>query len=201
MGHVRNAVVRRSLLASFVAVRLVHAAPGHLDPTFDGDGIAVRANPAGNDSAAKVLVQPDGKILLVGQGGNGSFPQVVLARFTASGAPDVGFGTFGSAAFSVPGSFGDLARGGALQPDGKIVAAGISTSKLLVLRVAADGATLDPSFGNGGVTTLAVGSSSTGANDVVVQPNGKIVAVGFTDDLPHGFDTVLVRYNDDGTLD
>jgi uncharacterized delta-60 repeat protein len=201
MGLLGSAIVRRSLLASLVAARVVQAAPGDLDPTFDGDGIAIHASPAGNDSGAAVLVQPDGKILVVGQGNDGSATHVLIARFTASGAPDIGFGSLGAASISVPGSFGDLARAGALQPDGKIIAAGISTSKLLVLRTAPNGATLDSSFGSGGVTTLAVGSSATGANDVVVQPNGKIVAVGFTNDISGDFDTVLVRYNDDGTLD
>jgi uncharacterized delta-60 repeat protein len=67
---------------------------------------------------------------------------------------------------------------------------------------------LDPTFGSGGIRTDAVGSDSsvdTHANDVAVQPDGKIVvAVASSTDVngfsePRGF--TLVRYNPDGTRD
>ena len=64
---------------------------------------------------------------------------------------------------------------------------------------------LDLSFGSGGIVTTQVGPLSAGTAieviyDLVIQPNGKIVAVGSTYD---GLDrnSAVVRYNPDGTLD
>ena len=68
-----------------------------------------------------------------------------------------------------------------LQPDGKLVACGYSSNgsddDFAVVRYNADGS-LDPSFGNGGKVTTAVGSYYDRAWAVVLQPDGKIVAAG-----------------------
>ncbi len=73
------------------------------------------------------------------------------------------------------------------QADGKLVAAGGSTSgggqaRFALVRYNADG-TLDPTFGAGTgiVTTLVRGSAW--ANALVLQPDGKIVAAGYSDTL------------------
>jgi uncharacterized delta-60 repeat protein len=98
------------------------------------------------------------------------------------------------------------------QADGKLVAAGESTSgggqaRFALVRYNADG-TLDPTFGAGTgiVTTLVRGY--TNANALVLQPDGKIVAAGYSDTLesvqPFGgsrLEFTLVRYNVDGTID
>jgi uncharacterized delta-60 repeat protein len=87
---------------------------GSLDSTFDGDGKLIVALAAGYDYAADVQVQSNGKILIVG----GADSDAAFTRLDASGAPDIGLvltplGPDG-------GSFASLA----LQPDGKVVAAG-----------------------------------------------------------------------------
>ena len=97
------------------------------------------------------------------------------------------------------------------QADGKLVAAGESTSggqaRFALVRYNADG-TLDPTFGAGTgiVTTLVRGYAH--ANALVLQPDGKIVAAGYSDTLesiqPFGASRLkftLVRYNVDGTID
>jgi uncharacterized delta-60 repeat protein len=59
---------------------------------------------------------------------------------------------------------------------------------------------LDPSFGTGGQITTDFGGSDVAA-EVLVQPNGKIIAVG-TSSTAHGVSSfALARYNSDGTLD
>jgi uncharacterized delta-60 repeat protein len=70
----------------------------------------------------------------------------------------------------------DVATAVALQPDGKIVAAGVSDKIFALARYNANGS-LDASFGTGGKVTTAVGSSS-GASALAIQANGKIVVVG-----------------------
>ena len=94
----------------------------------------------------------------------------------------------------------------ALQPDGKVVAAGISNwdrynPNLAVSRYNADGS-LDTSFSsNGQVTTDFFRGIRDAANDVVVQPDGKILAAGISDVSRSGSDFAMVRYNPDGTID
>ena len=56
--------------------------------------------------------------------------------------------------------------------------------------------TLDHSFGGDGIVTTDLGTASDGISDVALQPDGKIVAVGSTEQ-----DAALARYNPDGTLD
>src|SRR5262249_53355575 len=56
----------------------------------------------------------------------------------------------------------------------------------------------DPSFGDGGVVTTAVGSNDS-ANAVAVQADGKIVVAGTTTATTADF--LVARYNADGTPD
>ena len=55
---------------------------------------------------------------------------------------------------------------------------------------------LDPTFGIGGIVTTDFGSSTDDAQEVVIQPDGKIVAGG-----TRGLDFAVARYNTDGSLD
>jgi uncharacterized delta-60 repeat protein len=67
----------------------------------------------------------------------------------------------------------------ALQADGKIVAAGKTSveARAAVVRTNADG-TPDSGFGVNGVTTLEYGGTDS-AQDVLIQPDGKIVTAGY----------------------
>ena len=61
---------------------------------------------------------------------------------------------------------------------------------------------LDPAFGTGGiVTTNFFGSESNFANDVILQSDGKIVAVGASTQPSTAQDFGIVRYNSDGSVD
>jgi uncharacterized delta-60 repeat protein/uncharacterized repeat protein (TIGR01451 family) len=80
-----------------------------------------------------------------------------------------------------------------------IISVFISSS--LVNRVKAAAGDLDPIFGNGGKVSLDINEPIDLANDVAIQVDGKIVAVGLTGQFgtPRYFTTV--RCNPDGTLD
>src|SRR5512143_1922499 len=58
------------------------------------------------------------------------------------------------------------------------------------------GGDLDPTFGNGGVVTTDFGGPYTLASGLVVQPDGRIVAVGGSNGR-----IALARYAGDGALD
>lgn len=89
----------------------------------------------------------------------------------------------------------------ALQGDGKIVAAGYSGNNpdFALARYNADGS-LDTTFDSDGTVQTPVGTSSDRATSVMVQPDGKIVAAGWST-VPNTGDFSMVRYNTDGSLD
>jgi uncharacterized delta-60 repeat protein len=177
------------------------AAPGDFDTSFDGDGMAALNWGALGDSAREVLVQPDGRLLLAGV--SGTTPSVLAAaRLNPNGTPDTSFSFDGLASFALDGRAGAL--GAARQPDGKIVAVGHTSvnaaagTTAVVMRLNPDG-TPDGSFGVGGVARLDY-ATEPAAWDVVVQRDGKIVAVGGTGAGPD-YNAMVTRLTPQGVPD
>lgn len=184
--------------------------PGVLDTTFGGDGVVTTGILGGVDVANAMVIQPDGHIVSAGftcaePDGNCSFSgarlDFALTRHLQDGALDSSFGAGGIVTTDFRTA--DRANALALQPDGKIVAAGYAAesegSAFALARYYPDG-TLDLSFGSGGkVMTTFPGSSSNIVYSVAVQPDGRIVAGGNTRGAGRAF--ALARYNSDGTLD
>ncbi|HKU13140.1 MAG TPA: Calx-beta domain-containing protein [Steroidobacteraceae bacterium] len=172
-----------------------------LDETFGSQGKTILAGFGGESGMA---VQPDGKIVMVG----GRFLDFVLARFNADGTLDTSFGDAGKIATDIAGGFAqERARAVAIQPDGKIVAAGetsLPSGDLVValVRYNADGS-LDTRFGDGG-KVFDTPTVPGRAFDVVVLADGRIVVAG---DAPvannaNDFgDFLVARYQANGTLD
>jgi uncharacterized delta-60 repeat protein len=121
---------------------------------------------------------------------------VQVQRFNADGSVAAA-----SPAFDYSGATGldqarDSAGGIAVQPNGQIVVGGahfLATSPIGLARVNANG-TLDTAFGAGGtLTTTIQGDESAAA--LLVQPDGKIVAVGSSENNSTGVTDVFVaRY-------
>src|SRR5207244_5450652 len=103
-----------------------------------------------------------------------------------------------------PGEEEGYARAVAIQPDGRIViAGGTSTLRHSYLAVArlTDGGQLDPTFsGDGRAYTRFDGDASGSA--IAMQPNGKILVAGSSERYG-SFRTrfAAARFNADGTLD
>ena len=180
---------------ALLVVGSAKAAPGVLDPSF-GTGSGEVTTPIGTSAGADaIVVQPDGKI--VAAGGvvqSDSSQDFALARYEPDGTLDPTFGSAG-----IVQSPAGTASAVALQPDGKIVAAGTASSQIRVVRYNTDGS-LDQSFGSGGVVTTAAGAFGSDAKALVLQPDGKIVVGGDSSD---GSETqfALVRYDANGSLD
>jgi uncharacterized delta-60 repeat protein len=99
-------------------------ADGTLDTTFDGDGKVITRFTRDDDSASDVAIQANGKILAAGSAGyNGATARFALARYRWNGSLDSSFGGNGRVTTRFSRGF-DFARGVAIQPDGRIVAAG-----------------------------------------------------------------------------
>jgi uncharacterized delta-60 repeat protein len=108
--------------ANFAVAR--YGANGALDAGFSGDGLKQFTFDSCCQSAYSVLLQGDGRIVVVGYpNSESSDSDFLLARLSPNGVLDPTFGSGGR----VRTSFGDLnggANGACLQPDGKVVAAG-----------------------------------------------------------------------------
>ncbi|MCI0683923.1 MAG: cadherin domain-containing protein [Gemmataceae bacterium] len=180
---------------NFAVVR--YLIDGTLDPTFGGgDGIVTTSTNVGTfDQAQSLILQPDNKIVAVGSSG-----QFALVRYHSDGSLDTSFGGDGIVNASMGGT--SMAFSGVLQADGKILAGGSSNGGAFALaRFLSDGS-LDPSFGGGdGKVTTNIGYFREQINSVLVQSDGRIVAVGTVINGLGISDFALVRYHSDGTLD
>jgi uncharacterized delta-60 repeat protein len=126
------------------------------------------------------------------------------ATVTVTGAPGALDTSFGGGNAVLPSGAGDeYAYALAAQPDGKLIAVGLSPENhgdFAVLRVQRDGM-LDPTFGSAGVVHSAIGQGSDTAYAVTVQQDGKILVAGSALVTGSGLDFALARYNADGRLD
>ena len=177
---------------------------GALDPTFGRAGKVRNGFGPGTDAGAFALVaQPDGKLVAAGEVGRGGVYDFALTRYNVDGSLDGTFGAGGKVETDFGGDDHLTALG--LQPDGKILGVGVSYrppySRFAVTRYNADG-TLDVTFGFGGLVTTEFGlvGSAARPTDVVLQPDGKIIVVGRSQD-PTTDNVALARYEPNGALD
>jgi uncharacterized delta-60 repeat protein len=184
------AVVLANLIIAPGPVR----AAADLDLGFGTEGRVITDLSGRYEEVRALAIQPDGQIVAAGVTGTGSTQDFALARYNTGGALDANFGTAGAVATDFAGG-SDAAWAVAIQPDGKIVAAGVADGDFALARYHADGS-LDLRFGIGGKITVDLGGDDK-VNALAFQPDGKIVTVGVADTI----DFALARWNADGTLD
>jgi uncharacterized delta-60 repeat protein len=168
------------VLTSFATAAV--AASGELDPTF-GDGGIARTSFGGSAESA-LARQPDGKLVVAGAvGATPDATTIGVARFDTSGVLDPTFNGTGQVTTDV-GAFHDGAVQVLIQPDGKIVVVGTtatvadgSDADIVVVRYNDDG-TLDGGFGSGGIVTTDLGVGTDFAFAGALQSDGKILVVG-----------------------
>ncbi len=142
-----------------------------------------------------VRARPDGRLLVAAQAGNAASGPFALLQYLPDGALDVEFGE-GGLVLTPFGTPSDAPRDLVLLPDGRAVAAGYddtdSISDVALVRYLADGSP-DPEFGTGGVVTTDVAGDNDLAYGLALQPDGRLVAVGYAED-GSGVRSLLVRY-------
>lgn len=178
-------------LITFLWISITKAQVGNLDNTFGIGGLSTLdiSGSTEADQAEDMVIQPDGKIIVVGTVFDvGVFGYV--ARFTADGNLDATFGSGGIEIISITES-----QALALQNDGKIVIVG---GNFEILRLNANGS-LDTGFGSSGIAQVGFAGDPAIARDVVIQSDGKIVVVGEV--VPGVFNMVIARLNSNGALD
>ena len=198
--------IRRTAIAFTLAGLLVmtagsaQAERGALDPGF-GTGGKVTTEIAVNSQIYGAALQPDGKIVAVGYAYVGSVYAFTLARYNPNGSLDTSFNGTGKVTTTFGGTAYALAC--ALQPDGKILAAGFAyngaTPQFALARYNPDGS-LDTSFNGTGKVMTAIGSTNDQVNGIALQPDGKIVAAGWSRTGTNDY-FALARYNPNGSLD
>jgi uncharacterized delta-60 repeat protein len=211
--HIYFSVLLFCIFSLFPAFKLQAQTPGSLDPTFSGDGIAYLGFPIFGGYEARAyagsVIQADNKVVTAGYvkkflPPDGSTEVFGILRFNADGTLDESFGNSGEVTLNLGQSEQGTAL--AIQPDGKILFAGICDYypyfESILMRFNSNG-TLDSTFNNTGILRSRVGIGE-GIADIIIQPDGKIVTVGWTatNGVPNEhFHALISRRNPDGSLD
>lgn len=197
----------------FVVAR--YTQDGQLDTGFATNGITTDLLPNGGESRAfAVAVQPaDQKIVVAIRSESNSLGDVIVARFTPDGQLDTEFDGDGFVVTDFPDSELERVEAVLVQPDGEIVVGGRAGPEdelgaladrvdFALVRYNPDGS-LDNGFGtNGRVRTDFGLGRIEEVVDLVLQPDGKIVAGGtssLSGDVGAAF--ALARYDSNGVLD
>lgn len=162
---------------------------GDLDISFGTQG-KVTTPISGVDMAYDIAIQTDGRYVVVGNAGS----NFGVVRYNTDGSLDTSFGTTGIVTINLHTS--SSATGVAIQPDGKIIVAGMvlgsSEYDFGVVRYTANGV-LDTSFGTDGrVTTSLLGHDFVTA--VGIHSDGRIVAAGYLISSVYGTNFGLARF-------
>jgi uncharacterized delta-60 repeat protein len=194
-----GSVIHNNFVVAFVTARF--NPDGSLDQTFGTNG---SVQTTFGDSAAEgndVVLQADGKIIVVGFTGAGSYSSLnnfALVRFNPDGGLDQSFGAGGKVK-----SASGIATSVMLQADGKIVVGGTydtgSSNGFMLARYNSNG-TLDGTFGNAGVTKTAIGSGDAFSFGIGLLSDGRIVLGGYSA-TTQDHDFTVACYNANGTLD
>ena len=195
----------------FVCVR--YNTDGSLDNSFGTNGIVTTDLQLGSDDVAYSLaIQSDGKIVLGGYSDDGSLKKAALIRYNPNGTVDTNFGTNGRVLTAFEGTQANEIKVVKIHAlTGNIVVGGntvISSlkAKPVVARYTNTGA-LDPTFSNTGIRLLWITTENSQrfmiVEDLVIQPNGKISAVGTSSVASNTYSNYswACRINSNGTMD
>lgn len=181
-----------------------YTSDGRPDMSFGNAGAVNTSFGGGRDNVHAVALQPDGKIVVGGDTAiSGEDVDYAIARYNTDGTLDASFDGDGKVTTNF--FWQNFARvyGMAIQPDGKIIAAGsagvIGDLRLGVARYNPNGS-LDASFGQDGKQTVTFpGYGRADGYGVAIQPDGKIVVGGAANSGSYNF--ALTRFQANGNLD
>jgi len=168
---------------------------GSPDASFDSDG---KLTLPGATDAVAVVIQNDGKIVVAAAVASGD--DLVVIRLSSDGTLDTSFGGDGFVTVNF-GEVDESAADIAITADGRIIVVGTgsTSTRILVARYSTDGEP-DFIFGEGGqvVTMIPDGGK---AEAIALQRDNKIVVGGQAGSGVSGGDFLLLRYNEDGSVD
>lgn len=184
----------------FLVIQYNH--DGSLDNSFGINGIVTLSLGNYDDKARAIAIQSDGKIVVAGYSFDGNKDNFALVRLNVDGTIDNSFNGNGYVITSI-GTTADNINSIAMQSDGSIFAGGFTQSgtnmDFAVAKYTTTGM-LDNSFDADGIKITPIGSSTEYISKILLQPDGKIIAVGSSLQT-NDYDFAIVRYNSDGTYD
>lgn len=192
--------------AEFVCIR--YNVDGSLDTTFDQDGIVTTNVSSYDDIALNGVIQPDGKIVVVGSSKNSSTYEsnFAITRYQVDGTLDNSFSDDGKLVIQI-GAESSNAYVVKMQADGKIIVAGYmeTTTDLFNFVVARflDNGVLDTSFNSIGYLPVYFNDKIGGiATALSMQSDGRIIVSGYASEGYNGTnDFAIARITVNGVLD
>jgi len=175
---------------------------GSLDTSFNGTGYKDLSFGTPQDRGTCVALQTDGKILLGGTSGN-TAEYFTVARLDSNGSLDTSFGTGGKTQIPFNGNE-SFVQSMAVQTDGKILLGGYTVNiphgkDFALVRLNTNGS-MDTGFGNSGKVVTTISNNSDRITDLIIEPNGKIIAGGFSSSESNPW-MCMARYLANGTID
>ena len=165
---------------------------GSPDESFGDRGVVISDYSNSADEAEKIAIRPDGKIII---GGAINYAEYFIAQHNPDGSIDSSFGGRGSVRYG-----GDQFSSLALQQDGKIVISYNESGQVgSLVRFKTDG-TKDSSFGINGTVQTEVAARNL-IYDLLIQPDGKVLAAGESDRTLSKPVLVLLRFGSNGKPD
>ncbi len=197
---IKNLMMKNSLAAFLlIGMAFFSGAFAQLDKTFDGDGMRLISFSA-SGTTKDMAVQADNKIVIIGNCNEiGTLRAFCVIRLNEDGSFDTSFGNGSGFVFApLNGPTPTFGRQGVvIQNDGKIVLVGTVSSALTLVRLNPDGS-LDTTFGtNGSVQNAAVSQ----ANKIAIQPDGKLVVIGFSGSTASDAKQTVARFLPSGAPD
>jgi uncharacterized delta-60 repeat protein len=191
-----------------------YAADGTFNAGF-GNGGQVSLDVGALDEASALALAPDGSVLLAGgtagagdcRSGECVFTSI-LARFSATGALDPGFGQGGWIAVEHLGeasfhSYGPQIAALAISPNGQILAAGGDERRSDAFVIAREpSGQPDLTFGRAGlVDEIRTQPSTTRAIGLAIEPGGGILVSARSSTGEHGMRGILLGFKSNGRSD
>ena len=178
-------------------VALAYKPHGSLDPAFGGDGMVFTDLTPKADVPFGLAIQDDGKIVVAGGAALGPDTRFAVVRYERDGSLDPSLKGDGTVITNIT-PHDDGAYGVAIDPGGKIVAAGLAGNggpapRFAAARYLADGA-LDPTFGGDGKVTTDLTPRFDSAWAVAVQADGSVVCSGVSGAGGSHASFAVVRY-------
>jgi len=175
------------------------------DGSIDASFIPTNLQISTYNWANACVISPDGKIFVSGITYDNQYNQrFVVLKYNSGGSIDTTYGMDGVATVDFDEFSEEDEPYLALDPEGRIVISGygMETMKndVVLARFTTDGI-LDSTFSNDGKLTTDVFGYVDRGRAVTIQPDGKILVTGYARENILTSGVVLIRYNDDGSLD
>jgi len=204
-----NLIMKKQLLFLFLLSTLnMLSQSGETDAAFGIDGKTVTGFGSNENRAYAVAFQPDGKFLVGGTALNSNGEDdFALARYNVDGSLDVSFGALGKVltGFTEVNNDISIIRSIHVLPDGKIIVFGTTgrsgiSSTVAIARYLANG-NVDNNYGTNGKIITGLAFFINDGNNLIVQPDGKIVIAAVKINLNAPETIGIERYTADGIPD